>query len=416
MTRQGTTIHTRKLPNGMTLLFEPMPWLPSVSLTIMLPLGAATDPEGREGSATVLHEWVSRGAGELDSRGFTEALDALGVRRGGSAGVETSTWSASLLATALPAALPLLADELRRPRLATGEFEGARELALQELASLEDQPMQRMFEHLHRRLFRSPHGRSAYGTREGLAALDPESVRADYERRFSPEGAVMAVAGGVGWEELQDLVEGIFGDWRGPKPERPGVEIAPAERHHVSADTAQVQIGLAYPGLGPTDTDWYLQSLALNVLSGGMGSRLFSEVREKRGLVYSVGASAQALRGYGYILGYAGTTPEKAQETLDVMTAEFEGLSRGVMQDEFTRARDGILSSLVMQGESSGARAAALVRDQYLRGAPRTLDAITDAYTAISLNELNDFVNGRTLAGPMVLTLGPDGAAAEGEK
>ncbi len=131
-------IHAERLPNGLTLLFEPMPWLRSISMGLLVPMGAATDPDGFEGSATIHSEWSLKGAGELDARAFSTAIDSLGVRRGASADRNTTNYGASLLVDTLPQALPLLASQVREPRLAEADFEKTRQLGLQELASLVD--------------------------------------------------------------------------------------------------------------------------------------------------------------------------------------------------------------------------------------------------------------------------------------
>lgn len=401
-------IKSEKLPNGLTLLFEPMPWLRSVSLGLLVPMGAASDPQGFEGSATVHGEWSAKGAGGLDARAYSAALDALGVRRGNGADRNTSTFGASLLVDTLPAALPLLASQVREPLLADEDFEKARQMALQELASLTDQPTARLFEALAAATFDSGHGRSPYGTATGLAALTPESVRSDRAARFGAEGSILAVAGGADWDELLRLVNESFGNWDAVAEAPLKPVFAATGSQHVTADTQQVQIGLSFRGLAPDHQDWPLQSLAISVLSGGMGSRLFSEVREKRGLVYSVGAAARALRGAGYIMGYAGTTPQRAEETLSVMLAEFRRLNEGVSSEELERARQGKLTRLVMQGESSSSRASSLASDMYLRGKVSTLEETAERYRAITLEQLNDWLAGSNLPEPTTVTLGPD--------
>lgn len=405
-------IHTHTFENGLTLALEPMPWLPSASFELLLPFGAATDPEGAYGSGAVLHDWLYRGAGERDSRDFSDALDALGVRRGGGAGGESSTFSGSLLADALPEALSLYADLVRRPHLEDGEFEGARTVALQELASLDDAPTQRLFIALSDALFASPQGRSAYGVEADLKALTPEGVRADFRRRLAPQGAILSVAGSVSWEALKETVAALFGDWQGAGAPLPEVALKGPHRAHVAAPTAQTQIGVAFEALPPGDPHWYENALAVGVLSGGMGSRLFAEVREKRGLVYSVAAVGRSVRGFGYTLGYAGTTPERADETLRVLLGELVRLREGVAEDELERARTGLLSSLVMQGESSGARAGALARDLFLLGAPRTVAQVQAGVGAVTLGSLNRFLAERPEPRFTVLTLGPEPLAA----
>ncbi|MDZ7703713.1 MAG: pitrilysin family protein [Trueperaceae bacterium] len=401
-------IYQTQLSNGLTLVLEAMPWLPSASLKLTLPVGAATDPEGQEGSATVLHDWLSRGAGGRDSRQLSDAFDSLGVRQGGSAGRESMSFSASLLADTLPDALRLYADIVRRPELADDEFVSARTTAEQELASLDDSPTQRLFLALSRTLFTSGQGRSPYGTEAGLAALSAESVRADFGRRVSPQGAILSVAGGVTWDDLRATVEESFGDWAGDGVPIPEPSIVTGTREHIDSDTSQTQIGVAYEAVAPGDEGWYENALVNGVLSGGMGSRLFKEVREKRGLVYSVAAVGRTVRGLGYTLGYAGTTPERADETLSVLLHELERIyDEGVEADELERARTGILSSLVMQGESSGSRADTLGRDIFLFGRPRPVEQTKEAIAAITVDTLNTFLANRPRPEFTVLTLGP---------
>jgi len=396
-----------RLPNGLRVLYEPMPWLPTLSATLLLPFGSATDPAGAEGSANVLHEWLQRGAGDKGSRALSDAFEDLGVRRSGGAGRETSTLGVSFLAEDAAQAVPLFASLVRAPRFEEPEFEPSRELALQELESLEDAPTQRLFEALSARFFASPQRRSPYGDAAGLAALTPEGVRQDAARRLGPDGAVLALAGGASWEELAPIVEDAFGGWTGATEPIPTPELAPTARHHVAAETSQVQLGLAYPSALPGTDEGYLYALALNVLSGSMGARLFTEIREKRGLVYSVSAGSRALRGFGYTLGYAGTTPERAAETLTVFLAELERLAAGVSADELERARTGILASVVMRGESSGATAARLASDAFLLGRARTLDEIRGKVEGATLEQVNAYLAANPVPEPTVVTLGP---------
>lgn len=396
-----------QLGNGLRLVFESQPWLETLSLTLLVPFGSATDPDGAEGSANVLHNWLQRGAGGLDSRTLSDRLDDLGVMRGGGSGREGSTLSAAFLAADLEAALPLFASMATAPALADGEFDGARELALEELKALQDSPTDLLSEALHERFFSSPQRRSAVGTLESLTSLTPDDVRGDAANRVGPQGSILAVAGGVEFDRLVAAVERAFGAWSGATQEVPAPVIAAPQRHHVDAESNQVQIGLAFPGFVPGSDAAYRNSLALAVLSGSAGARLHTEVREKRGLVYSVSASSRSLKGFGYTVGYAGTTPERAHDTLDVYLAELARLREGVSADEFERAKVGLLSSLVMNGESSGATAGRLAADTFTIGRPRTLAEISGNVAAVTLDDLNAFLAGLPRAQPTVVTLGP---------
>jgi predicted Zn-dependent peptidase len=154
-----------RLGNGLRVVAEPMPWLATVSLVLLLPVGSANDPDDGIGSAAILSEWLQRGAGERDARAYADALDALGVRRGGGVGRETLSLSAAFLQRDAAAVLPLLADVVRAPHLGDASFEGVRALALQDLDATLDSPAQRAGEALVAAYFESEHGRSAYGER-----------------------------------------------------------------------------------------------------------------------------------------------------------------------------------------------------------------------------------------------------------
>jgi predicted Zn-dependent peptidase len=408
-------IHSKTLSNGLRVLLEPMPWLPSVSFNILLPFGATTDAEHVQGSSGVLSDWLLRGAGDKDAKTWSDALDDLGVRRGHNAGREYTTYSVSLLADTLPATLELYADMLQRPRLEDSEFASAQALALEELASLDDNPTQLMFMALIKAFFASSHAQSSYGTRAGLEALTAKGLREDFAARVGPQDVIISVAGGITWQELLPLVERTFGAWQADNtPRYPEVALqhdhyANTElvTHHLDASTSQVHIGVAFPALHPKDAHWYEQALAKSVLSGGMGSRLFSEVREKRGLVYTVYAATRTLRDFGYGIAYAGTTPERAQTTLEVLVNELRKLSEGISEDELERARVGILSNLVMQGEASSSRASSLARDTFIFGEPRPLATVKDAIQNVSLANVNAFLAARPNVGYTVTTFGP---------
>lgn len=400
------------LSNGLTLVFEPQPWLETLSLTLLVPFGSATDPAGAEGSANVIHNWLQRGAGGMDSRTLSDRLDDLGVIRGGGSGREGTTLSAAFLVADLAAAMPLVASMATDPVFDDAEFEGARELAVEELKALQDSPADLLSEALNKHFFSGAHGRSAIGSEESLAALTPESVRADASRRVGPSGSVLAVAGGADFDALVAAVEAAFGSWAGSTMSVPEPVIAAPQRHHVDADSNQVQIGLAYPGFAPGTAAAYRNSLALAVLSGSAGARLHTEVREKRGLVYSVSASSRSLKGFGYVVGYAGTTPERAHETLEVYLGELARLRLGVEADEFERAKVGLLSNLVMNGESSGATAGRLAADTFTIGRPRTLAEISGSVASITHQEINDFLAELPAVRPTVVTLGPKLAGA----
>ncbi|MEZ4606511.1 MAG: pitrilysin family protein [Deinococcales bacterium] len=406
MLQQLDNIFFSELDNGIRIAVEEMPWLPSVSLRFVLPSGTIYDVGGMEGSSVILCDWMERGAGDKDSRSLIDSFNDLGVRRGSGVDKESLAFSASCLAEVLSPTLALYADIIRCPILADDEFTSAQQVALESLASLDDEPVSRLFIALSEAFFKSVHGRSGYGSKEGLLASNPKQLRDDFKRRISPQGLIISAAGGLKAESFVAEIQNLFGDWQGATIPAPEFELAESSYHHLSEDTAQTQIGVAYRGIAPGQAGWEEDLIAMNALSGGMASRLFSEVREKRGLVYSVSASGRQLKGFGYNLAYAGTTPERAQETLSVLLAELSKLYEGIAEQEHERAKTGILSNLIMQGESSAARASSLARSYYLLGEPRSLEVSKVAISQKSLADVNRFLHAQPKPRFSVLTLG----------
>jgi len=370
-----------------------MPWLSSVSFTILLPYGASHDPKGYEGASSVAHDWLFRGADGLSSKEISNSLDSLGTRRGGGTGREVSTFTGSCLRSSFDESLKIFAMSLINPNLESEEFDSALRLAEQELKSLQDSPSQLLFRQLSKEYFSSSHSNSSFGTSEGLSRLEAAYLKNLVTNLVSPKGAILAVAGGIKNDELIEISNKHFGSWQGPQVDKNKIELNKPKQNHMLQDSSQVHIALAYPAIAPGEAGWYENALAISVLSGGMGARLFTEVREKRGLVYSVSAFSRALKGHGYTMAYAGTTPDKADETIEVLTNELRNISTGVSREELQRAKIGLLSQLVMQAESTSSKANNLANDYYLLGRNRSSEEIKKSLNDISLDQLNDFLS-----------------------
>ncbi len=407
-----TQIFKERLPGGLTLLAEPLAGVRSWSMSLWVPAGLATQPTGKVGVANVLAEQVNRGAGGLSAREHSEALDALGVHRTVSASPSMLSLGATLLSDHWESALPLLLDTLLSPTLDDTSFEPARDLALQDLAGLADDPQQQATTALRQRHLPGPFNHHPLGEQADLQALTAQDVRTFWSQRVRPSGAVLAVAGDVNALKLRDRVSALIEHWRGEAPS-PTMQAMPARSsHHVYADSAQVHIALAYDSVAEPDERSVLQRCAAAVLSGGMSGRLFTEVREKRGLCYSVYAGYEGRREFGNMIAYSGTTTPRAQETLDVLRGELVRLSDGVTQAEFDRAKVGMKARLVMQGESSSARASAIALDELTIGRPRTLQERAEKVDAVTLETLNAYVADHRPGAMTLVTVGPEALRA----
>jgi predicted Zn-dependent peptidase len=384
MIRVAQDVYQHTFANGLTLLAERMEHVRSAALNFLVPAGCVYDPADHPGTASVLSDLITRGAGERNSRELALALDNLGVDRDESVGSMHMRFWGATLAENLPSALEIYADILRRPHLPEDELPPVILLALQDLQSLEDEPRQKVLVELRRRHFPPPLGWDRRGTQEGLESLTVDDVRVHYQHLFRPRGMILSVAGNIDWKPLRDQVERLFGDWNGDEPPPLKVRKAAGGRSHLAKDTTQTQIGIAYPSVPFGHADYYTALGAVQVLSGGMSARLFTEVREKRGLCYAVWASYHTFKDQACVLGYAGTTNERAQETLEVTLDEILRLQEGIEREEVERVQAGLKSSLIMQEESTSARAGALASDWYFLGRVRTLDEIQAALNALT--------------------------------
>ena len=402
-------IHSHQYDNGLVLLVEPMRSVTSASMAMLLPGGTAAEPADRQGLSSILAEVMLRGAGELDAKAHSDALDRLGVHRNSEPQIWHIKLSATMMGDRIEQAMPLVMDTVLRPQLTEAAFEPAVQLALQSLESLEDNPQEKVMIELRRQHDADPLGRSSYGIAEHLEAMTPADVRSFASRRFVPRGSVIGVAGNVRFEMVRDLLGELLRDWRGeaamPRPQ----PAPPRLYHHLPAQSVQQHIGVAFDAPSARDEQAsMLQRLATAVLSGGMSGRLFHEVREVRGLCYSVYAAYIAMRESGAVYAYAGTTAQRAAQTLEVLSGELRRLGDGVSPDEFQRAVVGMRSRLVMQGESTAARAGAIAGEQFLLGRPRTLEDAARRIEAVTLADLNRYVADHRPEQFTTLTIGPE--------
>ncbi len=393
--------------NGLTLLAERMEHVRSAALNFLVPAGCVYDPPERLGVAAVLADLCTRGAGKFDSRELTLALDNLGVDRSESVGgIHTRFWGATVASNLTPA-LEIYADILRRPLLPDDEMDAVKALALQDLRGLEDEPRSKVLVELRKHHYPSPLSNDHRGTAEAIERLTGADVRAHHAKLFRPKGTILAIAGNVDWPALRDQVGRLFGDWRGGGDNQVTLGPAPVRRGHLTKDVEQTQIALAYDSVPVVHPDYYAAMAAVNVLSGGMSSRLFTEIREKRGLCYSVWASYQTLKDRGSVLCYAGTTNARARETLDMLVAELRRLPEGIEPEEVERMQAGLKSSLIMQQESTASRALSLASDWYHLGRVRSFDEIQSKIDALTPEVIVGHVRRYPPKDFTLVTLGP---------
>lgn len=418
------SIAVRSLRCGMPLITEVMGGMKSAAISWSLPCGCAHDPSHQMGTSAMWTELLLRGAGARSSREFADALDEQGAGKSVSGGTFTMSISATVIGSRLLSTLPLLVDMVRSPRMDEDSIAPSQDLCIQAIESLKDNPQERAFIAARERHLPSPLDRSGMGTIAGLKATNRADLLALWRSKAVPGGSFVGVAGNIDPDAIATRLDELLDGWTGSAPDPLIASSAPRGYGHERDETNQVQIVVMHdapldaPQIGLVGNvnakvesrDAMLERIVNGVLSGGMSGRLFSEVREKRGLCYSVSAGYRGDKSFGMVNAYVGTTPERAQESLDVLLAELERINTPagkVTPEEFQRAIIGLKSGLVFSGESTSARAGSLAADMRRLGRPRSLDEIAQRVDTITLDEVNAYLSKRKLGTLTIQTIGP---------
>ncbi len=386
-------IQTHTLDCGLTVLLEPVDSVASCSINWLVPSGTSHEKADRTGVSTVLSELLLRGAGSRDSRQLSEDMDRIGLER--NCGVsESHAWLVgTVLGQHLETALNLLSDVIRKPNLPKESISACQSLSLQAIESLEDDAQQEVMLHVRRRHNPEPFNRTGYGHVDVIESITEQELRNAWAVGFIPKGSILGLAGKFDSEKVIQSLETLLSGWSGSREEPVRSDKRQGGRGYVERDSSQVHIGMAWEGPAAEDSNSALERLATRILGGSTSGRLFTEVRQRRSLCYSVNAGYRARKGEGIISLYAGTTPERASETLEVCEQEIDRLHQGVESEELVRAKVGMRGSTVFGGERMPARAASLVGDFYSTGRARTMQERLVEIEKVDCDTLNTYLS-----------------------
>ena len=401
-------IRIRTFSNGLTLIAHPVPGANTAAFTLLLPAGCAYEPADRAGLAAMTGEMMMRGAGPRDSRQLIIDLDLLGIDHGGSVSQGLSQFHAAMRSNELEAAMEIFADIVRRPHLPEDELEATRLGALQEVRAVEDNPHQKTKQELRRQSLSEPWNRPANGTEQGLEAVTIDDIRRFHQRCYGPHGAIIAVAGPQTASEVEAIVERYWSDWNGVPPERIGPQkFRTGGMTHVEHTSEQTHLAVAWSSVSYSHEQCAAALAAMDILGGGLSSRLFTEVRERLGLCYSVYAALLPMRQCGLAFCYSATTTERAQTTLDMLARELARLSQGVTADELARAKARAKTALVMQRESCLALSSQLAYQWHLQGRIQTLTELREEVDRLDEQAIQRHLNDFPPRPATIVTLGP---------
>lgn len=394
------------LPNGFTLLGDPIMEFQSVAFAITVRAGSVWDPVGKYGMAAFVCEMMLRGAGDRDTRRFLEEIDRIGIDRTESLTSATMEFRGALLKENLMEALELYADLLQKPVMPKDELEAGRQVLLQEVFSMEDNPEGKLALALEEQFYGKAWGHDSDGDREGIESIVWNEVYAQYERLVTPNCCVMAVAGNFDWDEIARKVEALFSDWE--KKEIPAKPEFARERApiHIELDSPQTQIGLVWETLPYLHPDQLKVRAAASALSGGMNSRLFNEVREKRGLCYDVDAYLQSQGNVAGIFCTASCRQENAQQTLDIILQEIRKLRQGITEEELQAFKARYRMMIQTSRESCQGWASELIGDWIHFGRIRSNEELLKRVEDLTVKEINAYLAEHPVEDILLCTLG----------
>ncbi len=407
MSKISNEIVIDTLPNGLTLIVEAIPDVESVAYELSMPGGIALDPADYIGSSLLLSELTTRGAGEFNSRELSDAFDARGVRHSESASMDRISYRGAMPGEQLADALKLVSMMVQQPLLPEQDIAGIKNILLQDIASLKDNPARRSLMEMSQRLYPEPYNRPAVGNAEGINHCSILEQRGEFDRLYFPEGSVLSVAGKCSKSGVSQAVKRALGQWKGKAMSLPVFgQFQTAGVHHVQVDSSQLQIVLAWPSCPFGHRHHYSIKVLNSILAGGMFGRLFSEVREKRGLVYDVSCFHKSTRDYGVMVAYAGTTPERAEETFSVMKRTIADAAYGLTEEELLRAKITLKAGMIMSEESTASRASSNCYDWWIDKRVRTLDEVIEGINGVSETSIKECVEEFPFANYSILTLG----------
>ncbi len=400
-----------RLPNGIEMLGQYMPSLSSITFGFQLDAAVINEPEEKYGLAHLFEYMLFQGTKQKDARALNEAFESLGARKGANTGLETSQVFAQIVNTKFDATLQLINELLLTPTFPREELEQMRNILLQEIRRRDDEPMSRISELVRANFYKGTAlGRPVLGTSESVNQLQRHDLQAFWKARYKPDNTLFAIAGKFDWDHVVEQMQNLFGDWSGttePSPEqRPEPATSIALEHQ---EGKQEHLALMFPFPKYTDPDYYAALVVSEVLGGNMASRLFVEVREKRGLVYGISAGLNSNKHIGGMRIYAGTTPEQGHECLQVIVDQLRILEQeGITDDEMDRAKVQLKSENVMRSEGSGARMGAISRSWWFERKVRTIQEVKQAIDAVTQEQVLQVLRRFSPLNPLtVAAIGP---------
>jgi predicted Zn-dependent peptidase len=406
----GGAVRLTRLPNGLTIVSDTMSRVETASIGAYAHTGTRDEEAHENGVSHFLEHMAFKGTEKRDAQAIAREIEAVGGHLNAYTARETTAYYAKVLKEDLPLAADILGDILTHSTFIPEEVERERGVILQEIGQANDTPDDIIFDHFQDTAYaHQPMGRPTLGPAEIIEKLPREALTGYMRRHYGPSRMVVAAAGAVDHDALVELTKTHFADL----PTIAQHEAEPARytggEFREERDLDQVHLLLGFPGPAYGDPMHYPTMLLSTILGGGMSSRLFQEIRERRGLVYSVYSFHSPYRDHGLFTIYAGTGEEQAAELMPATLDELRRVQHDVTEEELARAKAQLRASVLMSLESTGSRCEQLARQLQVHGRIIPVEETKAKIAAVTVEQIQHAATRAFRAAPTLAALGPAG-------
>lgn len=384
------------LPNGIRILTEKIPVMRSVAVGIVVGAGSGNEKIEERGLSHFIEHMTFKGTPTRTAHQIAQEIDAVGGKINAFTGKEYTCYYSVILDEHVDIAIGVLADIFLNSLYDPKGIELEKGVVLEEIKMYEDTPDELIHDFFASTIFsHHPLGQATIGVRDTVKTLSRESITRYRKNLYTPENVIIAIAGNVDHDRMVRRTNKLFGGLAGKKVFKtpPPPKISP----HISVmpkKTAQAHLCLGTKGIAHLDEERYIFAIMDNILGGNMSSRLFQEVRERRGLVYAIYSYNSAFKDFGTFAIYAGTSKENLKQVVDLILAEFAKVKKeGITKEELQRAKEYLKGNLVLGLESTSARMSWMAKSEFYYGRVQTIDEIFAMVDKVTQDDIIKLAN-----------------------
>ena len=397
---QGGLVKRTVLPGGLRIITEQMPSVRSAAIGIWVNVGSRDEVASQTGSAHYLEHLLFKGTKNRTALDISSTIDAVGGEMNAFTSKEVTCFYTRVLDTSVPEAIEVLVDMITSATITSVDVDQERQVVLEEIAMRDDDPADIVHEQFSRALYGdAPLGRSILGTVENISSLSRRSIHGFYRKYYTPDRLVVAVAGNIDHASIVKQIRKAFNlggfDLGGEEIPYVPSKVKTRVSHSggfVKFDktTEQANLVIGVPGLDRADERRYIQSVFNAALGGGMSSRLFQEVREKRGLVYTVYSFGQQFQDAGMAGVYAGCSPKNLEQVTQVITDVLDEVAlNGITEAELVKAKGQVSGGMVLGLEDTSSRMSRIARSEMNHGYVPSVSQVLERISAVTLEEVH---------------------------